>query len=216
MLLSKLEYGSYLTYSPRGQSETAKKSRYWRDCLKNEKSVVESPPKFMSQLVVERLKESIDKMPFKHFFNENVSLVPVPKSSLMQPNTLWVSEKIAKALSKQAFGSVYPCLKRIKPVQKAAYAVPSSKRPKAIEHYNSIECQQLVHRPKGIVLIDDIITRGSTLLGCASKVKEIFPDVPILAFAVIRTISDPDDLIKIEDPCVGIITLSGNDTIRKP
>ena len=215
MLLSELEFGSYLTYSPRGQSETAVKSRYWRDCLKNEKSV-ESPPKFMSQLVAERMKESIDQMPFKHFFNQNVFLVPVPKSSLMQPNTLWVSEKIAKALSKQAFGEIYPCLKRIKPLPKAAYAVPSSNRPKAIDHYNSVECQQLVQRPKEIVLIDDIITRGSTLLGCASKLKEIFPDVPIRAFAVIRTISDLNYLKKIEDPCVGMITRSGNETSRVP
>ena len=215
MLLSKLEFGSYLTYSPRGQSETAVRSRYWKDCLKNEKSV-ESPPKFMSQLVAERMKKNIDQMPFKHFFNENVSLVPVPKSSLMQSNALWVSEKIANALSKQAFGSFYSCLKRIKPVQKAAYAVPSNKRPKPIEHYNSIECQQLVHRPKEIVLIDDIITRGSTLLGCASKLKEVFPDVPIRAFAVIRTISDPDNFKAIESPCVGTITRSGNDTFREP
>lgn len=215
MLLSKLEFGSYLTYSPRGQSETAVRSRYWKDCLKNEKSV-ESPPKFMSQLVAERMKESINQMPFNHFFSQNVSLVPIPKSSLMQPNTLWASEKIAYALSKQAFGNFYPCLKRIKPVQKAAYAVPSNKRPKAIDHYNSVECQQLVHRPKEIVLIDDIITRGSTLLGCASRVKEIFPEVPIRAFAVIRTISIHDNFTKIEDPCVGKITLSNNDTFREP
>lgn len=215
MLLSELEFGSYLTYSPRGKSDLAKRSKNIMISLKSERSIG-NPPKFMSEFVIDRIKESLDQMPFKHFFNENVSLVPVPKSSLMQPNELWVSEKIAKALSKQTFGEFYPCLKRIKPVQKAAYAVPSSKRPKAIEHYNSIGCQQLVHRPKEIVLIDDIITRGSTLLGCASKVKEIFPDVPIRAFAVIRTISDPDDLIKIEYPCVGIITLSGNDTIRKP
>ena len=215
MLLSKLEFGSYLTYSPRGNSDIAKRSKNIKIYLKSEGNIG-TPPKFMSEFVADRIKESIDQMPFKHFFNENVSLVPVPKSSLMQPNTLWVSEKIAKALSKQAFGSFYPCLKRIRPVQKSAYAVPSNRRPKAIDHYGSIKCQQLVHRPKEIVLIDDIITRGSTLLGCASKLKEIFPDVPIRAFAVIRTISDPNNFKKIEDPCVGTITRSGNDTFREP
>ena len=216
MILSKLEFGSYLTYTPRPNSELAKRSKNIMIYLKSEGNIG-TPPKFMSEFIADRLKESIDQMPFKHFFNENVSLVPVPKSSLMQSNALWVSEKIANALSKQAFGSFYPCLKRIKPVQKAAYAVPSNKRPKPIDHYNSIECQQLVHRPKEIVLIDDIITRGSTLLGCANRVKEIFPDVPIRAFAVIRTISESDDFKKIEDPCVGTITLlSNNDTHREP
>ena len=215
MLLSKLEFGSYLTYTPRPNSDLSNKAKNIMIYLKSEGNIG-TPPKFMSEFVADRLKESIDQMPFKRFFNENVSLVPVPKSSMMQSNALWVSEKIAKALSKQAFGSLYPCLKRIKPVQKSAYAVPSNRRPKAIEHYNSIECQQLVHRPKEIVLIDDIVTRGSTLLGCASKVKEIFPDIPIRAFAVIRTISEPDNFSKIEDPCVGKITLSNNDTFREP
>ena len=214
MLLSELEFGSYLTYSPRGKSDLAKRSKNIMIWLKSEGSIG-NPPKFMSQFVAERMEEGIDQMPFKHFFSQNVSLVPIPKSSLMQPNTLWASEKIAKALSKQAFGEFYPCLKRIKPLQKAAYAVPLN-RPKAIDHYNSIECQPLVHRPKEIVLIDDVITRGSTLLGCASRVREIFSDVPIRAFAVIRTISDPDDFTKIEDPCIGTITLSNNNTFRKP
>ena len=215
MLLSELEFGSYLTYSPKGDSDLAKLSRNIMNKLKSEGNIG-TPPKFMSQFVADRMKENIDQMPFKHFFNQNVSLVPVPKSSLMQSNELWVPEKIANALSKQTFGSFYSCLKRIKPVQKAAYAVPSNKRPKAIDHYNSIGCQQLVHRPKEIVLIDDIITRGSTLLGCANRLKEIFPNVPIRAFAVIRTISDPDDFKKIEDSCVGTITLSNNDTFRSP
>lgn len=212
MLLSELEFGSYLTYSPRGNSDLAKRSRNWMIRLKSESSI-DNPPKFMSQLVADSIKGSIDKMPFKHFFSSNVSLVPVPKSSLMQPNTLWISEKIAKALARQEFGDFYPCLKRVKPLRKAAYSNP---RPKAIDHYNTIECQPLVHRPKEIVLVDDIITRGSTLLGCASRLKEIFSDIPIRAFAVMRTMSDPNEFTKIEDPCVGKITLSNSDTFRKP
>ncbi|MEK6982929.1 MAG: hypothetical protein AABX33_00005 [Nanoarchaeota archaeon] len=214
MLLSELKFGSYLTYSPHGKSDLAKRSKNIMIYLKSERSIG-NPPKFMSQFVAEKIKESIDQMPFKHFFSQDASLVPIPKSSLMQPNTLWASEKIANALSKQAFGDFYPCLKRTKPLPKAAYAVPSN-RPKAIDHYNSVECQPLVHRPKVIVLIDDIITRGSTLLGCASRLREIFSDVPICAFAVIRMMSDPDDFTKIEDPCIGTITLSNNNTFRNP
>ena len=214
MFLSELEFGSFLTYCPRGNSDLIKTSKNIRNYLKSEMNIG-SPPKFFSEFVTERLKESIDLMPFKHFFGQNVSLVPVPKSSLMQPNTLWVSEKIAKALSRQDFGEFYPCLKRVKPLQKAAYAVPLN-RPKAIDHYNSLECQQLVHRPKELVLIDDIVTRGSTLLGCANRLKEIFSDVPIRAFAIIRTISDPDRFTKIENPCIGTITQYNNDTIREP
>ena len=83
-------------------------------------------------------------------------------------------------------------------------------------HYSSIECTSLVPPPKEIVLVDDIITRGSTMLGCASRIKEIFPDIPIKGFAVLRTMSNPDEFKKIEDPCTGTITLVGDETIRRP
>jgi predicted amidophosphoribosyltransferase len=182
--------------------------------LKSEGSMG-NPPQFMSQIVAEKIKKDINQLPFKHFFSSDVFLVPVPKSSLIQTNTLWVPEKIANALSKQGLGDCYPCLKRIKPVQKAAFAAPAN-RPKAIDHYNSIECKPLVHRPKEIVLIDDVITRGCTLLGCASRLNKVFPDIPIKGFAVLRTMSNPIDLNEITDPCVGKITLSQGETLRKP
>ena len=100
MLLSELAFGSYLTYTPKGNDKSAQMSRNVMFCLKSEKSVSD-PPKFMSQYVVERLKNSIDKLPFQNFFGKNSFLVPVPKSSLMQSNTLWVPDKIAKCNIKQ-------------------------------------------------------------------------------------------------------------------
>ena len=215
MLFSELEFGSYLTYTPRGDSDLAKRSRYIRTQLKLE-GTLGDPPKFMSQLVAEKIKLGIDKLPFKHFLGPRVSLVPVPKSSLIKENSLWVPKELAKALSNQGLGGFYPCLKRIFPLQKSSYSIPSN-RPKPLDHYNSIKCQPLINKPEEILLIDDVITRGSTLLGCASRIKEIFPSVPIRAFAALRTISDPDDFIKIEDPCIGKITLNENGwTHRRP
>ena len=153
MLLSKLEFGSYLTYTPRGTDEKAKQSINIRNYIKSEASIG-NPQKFMSQYVVERIKTHLNELPFKDFFSLNTYLVPVPKSSLIQPNTLWVSSKIAKAMSTTGFGIYCECLKRITSVQKAAYA-QQGKRPSAIEHYNSLECQLPLHKPTEIILIDD-------------------------------------------------------------
>lgn len=214
MLLSEIKFGSYLTYSPHGTSELEKLSQDIRYKLKTEGSMG-NPPKFMSEFIAEKIKENIEKMPFKDFFGSNVSLVPMPRSSLMKTGTLWVSEKIAKAMSIQGFGKYYSCLTRIKPVPKAAFS-KSSDRPKAIDHYNTIACQSLFPMPTKIVMIDDVITRGATILGCASRLKEVFPDIPIQAFAVLRTISNPRDFKKIEDPCIGKISLISNETFRNP
>lgn len=206
MLLSHLDFGSLLAYTPRGTSEEAKRSKNLMYDLKREK-VSGNPPLAMSQRVAKYIKDKLNELPFKDFFDENTSLVPVPKSSLMKPDSLWVPLAIASAISKHGLGQVCSCLTRRTAVQKAAYSSMSKGRPKAIDHYNSIQRPTLLKNPKKIVLIDDIITQCATLLMCASILRETFPDVPIKGFAIIRTISNPDEFSKIRDSCAGDIKL---------
>lgn len=214
MILSNLEFGSYLTYTPRGNTELTKKSKNIMICLKND-SNLSKPQKIMSQFVTEKIKENIGKLPFNGFFSKDTALVPVPKSSLMQSNTLWVPDRLAKAMSDNGLGRYYPCLDRATPLRKASSS-QSSERPTAIEHFDSIGCKMLFPKPKEILLIDDVITRGATMIGCASRLKSLFHDVPIKAFAIIRTISNPDEFKKIEYPCIGNISHSRNGTFREP
>ncbi|MFW5852943.1 MAG: ComF family protein [Nanoarchaeota archaeon] len=214
MLISKLEFGSFLTYCPRrdGANDEIKKSRNLMINLKNEQSINN---RFMSELIAERIKENISNLPFKDLFNKNVSLVPVPKSSLMTTDALWVPYRIAKELEKIDLGTLFPCLERIKAVPRSSHSKPED-RPRPIDHYHSIKVKSLVHQPKKIMLVDDIITRGSTLIGCSSVLRERYPQVPIFAFAVIRTISNSQDFIAINRPCMGVINLSNGETFRNP
>jgi len=120
-------------------------------------------------------------------------LVPAPKSSLTQPDTLWASERIAKALVAEGVGcQVVYCLTRTKPVAKAASCSPSS-RPTAQQHYESLTVQGALSKPEDIVIVDDIVTRGATLLGCANRLADAFPRCRITAFAAMRTISNPNE-----------------------
>lgn len=64
-----------------------------------------------------------------------------------------------------------------------------------------------------IVVVDDIVTRGSTFLGAAARVSEVYPRAVIRAFAVARTARLTDE---IEDPCVGAITVVGDNPRRQP
>lgn len=183
--------------------------------IKNEKPTGQ-PPKFMSAYVAERIKEKINDLPFKDYFGSDASLVPVPKSSLMKENSLWVPQKIANSLANLKLGSCYPCLERIQKVPKSAFS-KSTERPKAIDHYNSIKVKSLLPMPQKIILVDDVITRGATLLGCASKLRDVFPNVPIKGFVVLRTISNPDEYKLPEEPCIGkIILLKDKSTYRTP
>jgi adenine/guanine phosphoribosyltransferase-like PRPP-binding protein len=81
-----------------------------------------------------------------------------------------------------------------------------------------MEVQKLLSEPSNILLVDDIITRGATLLGAASRLAEVFPGAEIRAFAVIRAISSENEFQHEYCPTVGKILFreSQGDTLRRP
>ena len=101
MQLSQLEFGTLLSYAPRGDSPEILHSKDVMVALKRDGFVGE-PPILMSEWVARTIQRGRTALPFASFFQPNTILVPTPKSSLMQPNTLWVPERIATALVKRA------------------------------------------------------------------------------------------------------------------
>ncbi|NCA72642.1 MAG: hypothetical protein EOM91_21820 [Sphingobacteriia bacterium] len=55
------------------------------------------------------------------------------------------------------------------------------------------------------MLVDDIVTRGSSFVGVLPHLAAAFPDTPIHCFALLRTISR-DEIATILDPVAGRIT----------
>jgi hypothetical protein len=214
MLLSELDYASYMDYTPRPDSDIKKQSKNLMLCLKNE-GTIGNPPTFMSKFIASEIKKQMQKLPFKHFFNPHVHLVPVPKSSLMKRDSLWVPYKITNALSEMDLGKCFNLLERIEKVPKAAFSKPED-RPKTIDHYRSIKVKTSINQPKQILLVDDVVTSGSTLLGCASRLQQTFPESHIRGFAVVRTISKASDFQSITNPLIGKITRFGQRTHREP
>ena len=132
-------------------------------------------------------------------------MVPIPKSSLINKGDLWVPYNLAEALAECGLGvDVVPCLRRDKAVQKAAWSSPD-KRPKAADHHQTIAVES-VAAPDKVVLVDDVVTRGATLIGAAEKMRSVFPDVEITAFAAMRT-AGFGNFKKTRDPKVETITL---------
>lgn len=216
MNLSQLEFSALLSYAPRGESAEIRHSKDVMIKLKKDGFVGE-PPVLMSQWVAQTIQRSRATLPFASFFQPNTTLVPIPKSSLMQPNTLWVPLRIATALVGMGLGKeVVSSLVRDKPVPKAALSMPSD-RPTAIEHYDSMSVQGRLSKPEEILLVDDVITRGATILGAANRLADVFPQTRIRAFAAMRTISNPDEFDKVYVPCVGTIELwESGGTLRRP
>ena len=217
MNLSQLEFGALLSYSPHGTTPNAIHSKGVMQALKRDQYIGNPPTILMSEWIAKTVKQKIAELPFECFFQPSTILVPAPKSSLMQPNTLWVPERIATALVSVGIGKqVASCLIRSKAVRKAALGSPSE-RPTAEQHYESITVQEILCKPDEIVLIDDVVTRGATLLGCANRLADAFPQCCIRAFAAMRTISNPNEFENVYSPCTGMIDLyETGDTFRRP
>ena len=207
----QLDYGALWSYSPYGESQEELLSKSYRYAVKNDEVVSLSGKELpMSEVIAQTIHESKTTLVFKSLFEGNPVLVPVTRSSLMKPNMIWVPHRIAVALKSRGLGSaVSLSLTR-------TYAV--GYKASAAEHHDSQKVvQELLKAPDSIVLVDDFVTRGATLVGSALRLREAYPDARIAGFAAIRTETLSKNFKKISDPVFDKITLypSGK-THREP
>lgn len=158
------------------------------------------------------LREFLDTSGATWCFGPDVFLVPAPRSAPLVPSALWPGERICNALLAQGFAkATLPIVKRINPIPKSATA-PLGGRPSVEQQYSSLEVQRTLVAPARIVVVDDVVTRGATLLATAARLRDAFPEAAIEAFALIRTRGFVGEIEKILDPVVDgtISTLSGS------
>jgi hypothetical protein len=70
--------------------------------------------------------------------------------------------------------------------------------------------------PPLITLVDDVVTKGATLLAAAQVVEAALPGAQLRAFALIRTCGFVADVAQIEDPTIGMIQERSRDARRDP
>lgn len=213
MNITKVDFGSLLTYTPRGDEIQHRESRNVMIRLKNDEKLKSG--NLISEMIAKMIKENLAEYPFRNYFDGDVVLIPTPKSSLPQKDELWVPQRITKALSEQGLGKSEECLVRETPLPRSS-RVSAANRPKASQHYESLKVRELLFKPKEIVLVDDVITRGATSLGAVNRLHEAFPEAKIRVFTVMRTISNSLKFTNYIEPCVGIVSLVGVDAFRNP
>ena len=121
------------------------------------------------------------------FHGEETTLVPMPGSAPLLRDQLWPTYMLAKALVSEHLGTfVLPLLKRAVAVQKSSTARPG-KRPSARVHLNSFRVEPCAVQPERIVITDDVVTRGATMLAAISAVAEAIPGAQVERFALFRT-----------------------------
>jgi hypothetical protein len=214
-LLSEIRFGAFLVYAPRGKNEISRRAQQFVRALKEERPIG-APPQSPSDYAARRLADEHPAALFDVLFADSPLLVPVPRSSLPVEGGIWPASNIASALVKQGIGAaVLPCLQRTKPVPKSAFAT-SGTRPKPTDHYESIQAAKMVADRPALCLVDDVVTKGATLIASASRLQEVYPQAKVVAFALVRTLGFVDDIDQIMEPASGTITLRSDEVFREP
>ncbi len=143
-------------------------------------------------------------------------LVPVPASVPRPMGETRVSRGIATELVHCGIGAdVRELLVRAVPVRKSATA-PIGARPSVAAHFASFRIIQTPIEPAvaAFVLVDDVVSRGRTLLAAACRLRERFPQTPICALALMRTLGYVTAIPGLTAPCVGDIRWRRGDAVR--
>jgi len=209
-VIRAIAFASCYVYSPTGASAVCERSRLLRTLLKA------GDEAFMIKYAWRVRQQAMDSPLLSGFFDARDVLVPVPGSAPRASGRLWAAEHLAGALVAAGLGgNAWPGLHRVRAVQRSATAAPGE-RPSVNLHYESFYVEEPSVPPERIVLIDDVVSRGRTLLAAASRVHDTFPRAQVLAFALVRTMGFIPRVEQLLDPCRGEIRWRCGDAFRSP
>jgi hypothetical protein len=207
-LITRLPFATPFVYSTKGVSDVSQKSRDLRDRIKG------NDDRLFQQIAL-HVEELVHAGKFPEFFGADVTLIPMPGHAPLAPGAVSTAERIANALGARGLGVVHSVLKRTAKVPKSAWA-RGPDRPRAKQHFDSMAMELSLIKPQRIVLIDDVVTRGATLLGAASRVQTEISEADIKAFTLVRAITDRE-IDAIREPVVGTIELDEDgESWRRP
>lgn len=220
---SEIPFSSFFSYDPTQKDEIGNRAHDFVNAMKQD-GFIKNKDKYerVIPLLVSTLKEKQSQFPsLSQILNQNMALVPLPGHSQEKDSGTAVRTRstvaICDELVKNGLGAqVFSTLIRTQSVTKSSTA-KASERPKWKEHYQTITVTERM-LPMGITsisLVDDVITRGATMVGAYLRIKEAFPSINVTCFALIRADSG-HKIVKLTNPAEGMIQIIGEETYRRP
>ncbi len=208
-----LEFGSHFVYPSPATTAAEQNARTFLLRVKQDFISPVAPHERLIDRAVARIQAAWLRGTHAPFFGPNVTLIPAPGSGRQKPNTISSPRTICEALVARGLAArTFPCIERLTAVPKSAYAAPGG-RPTAQLHFDSMRVRRGIEDFEEIVVVDDIVTRGATLIAAAARLAEVYPGATIRAFAVARTKKMAGG---IEEPCVGTISVNNGQCRRQP
>lgn len=204
---TELTVASLLIYPPRGSVGSDKARGFIRYDIKQAKNLA-------IERTVKRLCDILPGSALEQFFAEPRVLVPIPGHAPLRHGALWVPLNISHAMTAAGLAqSVVPCLKRVQLVARQSTQSSAEHRLTPSQHVASMAIDGALALGGKILLVDDVVTRGSTLIAAASMLLAQNPGLDIAAFALARVEQEHIDAVKdMLAPAVGLIACDADGT----
>jgi hypothetical protein len=205
-----IPFASCYVYSPSGDGVVSERSRLLCNLLKT------ADAHFIDKYA-ERVRRQVEtREPLADYLGCDSVWVPIPGSAPSTPGHRPVAERLARALVEVGVGrDIWTGLFRRRAIVKSATAIPG-KRPTVGAHFDSLAVAIDSPPPSRVMLLDDVVTKGRTLLAAAMRLHDAFPETDIRAFALLRTLGRVQGVEQLVDPCIGIIRWRAGDAHRDP
>ena len=198
---TELTVGSLLIYPPRGNVASDKAREFIRYRIKQAKHRAIDQP-------IERLAGILPGSVLEELLDGSRTPVPITGHAPLRKDALWVPHVICRTMVAAGLGTVVvPCLKRRRMVVQQSTRSAADEWLSPSEHADSMAVEGVFELGAKILLVDDVVTRGSTLIAAASLILHDVPNVDVKAFAVARVAQEPlTDVGEMLAPAMGVIT----------
>lgn len=147
-------------------------------------------------------------------FGRGVVLVPVPRSRPFQDTVPWPSLEICHSFAARGLvREAWPGLRRTHSIRQSCSSELGN-RPDPEEHSKSLSVTGSVRNATKFLLVDDFVTRGSTLISCAGALREAFPGAEVKAFALVNTLGPGEEVMNLLNPRFGEICYESGELSR--
>lgn len=210
---TELTVASLLIYPQRGTAASDRAREFIRYRIKQAQGqTIES--------TVGRLRKAVDAGDLGNFFELPRTLVPVPGHAPQADGTLWVPRQICQAMVAAGLGTeVIPCVRRAHLVDRQSSRTSAQDRLTPAQHSESMTLEGSLVLGDRVLLVDDVVTRGATLLAAASLLRAQNPQVDIAAFALARVGEAAlEDIKQMLAPTIELVSCdaTGAAPIRRP
>lgn len=162
---SQLKVASWLIYATKSDQAAARRVRTLIVDIKMDR-YQRSSGRALVAVAIEAAVTRLSNQD-RAYWDGDPMLVPVPRSGLNKPNTIWPAHRICEELVKCGLGvDTLPVIERTTAVDKSAGGLT---RPEFETQLASLSVRPRLRPPTRLILVDDVVTKGTTMLACATQ-----------------------------------------------